>query len=70
MKEIRHFLCFRYGHLEALQVLLNEGECSPNVRNAKGCTPLHVAAKNGKVYVIELLLNHPEVDVVSIGCWW
>ena len=46
-------------------MLLNEGECSPNLRNGNGCTPLHMAAEKGKVYVIELLLNHPDIDVVS-----
>ena len=54
----------RYGHLEVISVLLNDGGCSPNLTNNNGSTPLHIAARNGRVYVIELLLNHPEIDVV------
>ena len=57
-------LC-RYGHMQAVAALLNEGSCSPNVTDDNGSTPLHIAAQHGKVYVVELLLSHQELDVVS-----
>jgi len=56
----------RHGHIEAVTILLNDGSCSPNVTNDNGSTPLHLAAQHGKVYVVELLLTHQELDVV--GC--
>ena len=56
----------RHGHIRAVTVLLNfERGCSPNVTNDDGSTPLHLAAEHGMVYVVELLLSHKEVDVVS-----
>ena len=54
-----------YGHLDAIGVLLNEGKASPNIANDNGSTPLHIAAVNGHHYVVELLLNHPDIQVVS-----
>ena len=60
------FYACRYGHLEAITVLLNEGECSPNITTDTGSSPLHFAAANGHPYVVELLLNHPDIDVVRI----
>ncbi len=54
----------RYGHVEAITVLLNDGECSPNLTTDTGSSPLHFAAANGHPYVVELLLNHPDIDVV------
>jgi len=55
----------RHGHIEAVAVLLSEGACSPNVTNDNLSTPLHLAAENGMVSVVELLLSHQEADVVS-----
>ena len=53
------------GHLDAIAVLLNEGQCSPNLANDHSSMPLHLAATNGHHYVVELLLNHPEINMVS-----
>ena len=55
----------RHGHIKAVTVLLNEGNSSPNVLNGNSATPLHLAAQHGKVYVVELLLSHQDMDVVS-----
>jgi len=55
----------RHGHIKAVTVLLSEGSCSPNVTDDSGSTPLHLAAQHGRVYVIELLISHQELDVVS-----
>jgi len=60
-------LC-RHGHIKAVTVLMNEGSCSPNVTNDNGSTPLHLAAQHGNVYVVELLLDNQELDVVSCSC--
>ena len=51
-------------------MLLNEGECSPNITTDTGSSPLHFAAANGHPYVVELLLNHPDIDVVRIRFQW
>jgi ankyrin repeat protein len=59
---------FSYGHLKAITVLLNESNCSPNVVNDNGSTPLHLAALQGKFYVVELLLSHQDIDVVHVNC--
>jgi len=56
----------RHGHVEAVTVLLNEGSCSPNVSDDNGSTPLHLAAEHGRVYTVELLLSHQEIDVVCL----
>ena len=55
----------RYGYLDCLQALLTEGECPPNLTNQTGSSPLHLAARKGKVYVVELLLSHSDINVVS-----
>lgn len=55
-----------YGHLEAIQVLLDEGGCPPNIINKKRSTPLHFAALCGHPYVVELLLSHRDIDVHAL----
>ena len=54
--------------MEAVRLLLDEGECSPDVANHKMSRPLHVAAINGRTQVVQLLLQHPDTDVVSFVC--
>jgi ankyrin repeat protein len=53
------------------EFLLTHG-ANPNVAIKDGCTPLHVAAAYAKdLDIVELLLNHPDVDVNCLnneGC--
>ena len=63
------FCVCRHGHINAVTMLLNEGSCSPNLTNDDGCTPLHIAAQHGQVYVVELLLTHQELDLVGYPDW-
>ncbi|CAH1789561.1 unnamed protein product [Owenia fusiformis] len=51
------------GHLDVIKVLLVEGHCSPNITNSNLSTPLHFASINGRPYVVELLLNHQDIDI-------
>lgn len=44
---------------------MNRGNCPPNVVDENGSTPLHIAASQGKAYIVELLLLHQDIDVVS-----
>uniref|UniRef100_A0A914UZN2 KRIT N-terminal NPxY motif-rich region domain-containing protein n=1 Tax=Plectus sambesii TaxID=2011161 RepID=A0A914UZN2_9BILA len=52
-----------YGKLEAMQVLLNYGNCDVNLRNKSGSTALHFAAWYGNVYMVELLMSHPGIII-------
>lgn len=53
------------GHTQCVYVLLEAG-VDINVRDAKGRTPLHIAARHGKSEIIRLLLENPFVDVYAI----
>ena len=45
------------GHLNAVQLLVEEYECNIMCRNYKQQTPLHYAAKNDQLAVIKYLVN-------------
>ncbi|XP_064646385.1 krev interaction trapped protein 1-like isoform X2 [Lineus longissimus] len=57
-----HYAAWK-GHLDAVKLLLTEGECPPNITNDSGSTPLHFASLCGHPLVIEALLNHRDIDV-------
>lgn len=56
---------YRYGKVEATRILLEKGKCNPNLLNGQLSSPLHFAAGGGHAEIVQILLNHPEVDRVS-----
>lgn len=72
---ILHLLCLlcfnsicRYGKVEATRMLLEKGKCNPNLLNGQLSSPLHFAAGGGHAEIVQILLNHPEIDRVSSVC--
>lgn len=55
----------RYGKVEATRILLEKGKCNPNLLNGQLSSPLHFAAGGGHAEIVQILLNHPEIDRVS-----
>ncbi|KAJ8409823.1 hypothetical protein AAFF_G00218820 [Aldrovandia affinis] len=56
-----HYTCW-YGKVEATKVLLEKGNCNPNLLNGQLSSPLHFAAGGGHLEIVQLLLQHPEID--------
>ncbi|XP_073891658.1 krev interaction trapped protein 1 isoform X3 [Macaca fascicularis] len=52
----------RYGKVEATRILLEKGKCNPNLLNGQLSSPLHFAAGGGHAEIVQILLNHPEID--------
>ena len=51
------------AEVEVMNMLLNATTLNPNLRDKKGTTPLHDAARDGDVKIVELLLaNDADVD--------
>ena len=48
---------------EQAKHLLQEGEVNVNYKDEKGNTAFHIAAKNEDKTLLELLLDHPDVDI-------
>ena len=59
----------RYGHVECVQTLLTEGNCSPSLTTQADSTVLHLAARKGRVEVVQLLLSHPNINIVGSLDW-
>ena len=57
----------RYGKVEATKMLLEKGNCNPNLLNGQLSSPLHFAAGGGHKEIVQLLLQHPEIDRVRPG---
>lgn len=55
---------FRHGKVEATKLLLEKGKCNPNLLNGQLSSPLHFAARGGYSDIVQLLLQHPEIDRV------
>lgn len=60
----------RYGKVEATRILLDKGKCNPNLLNGQLSSPLHFAAGGGHAEIVQILLNHPEIDRVSYFLGW
>ncbi|KAJ7408572.1 Krev interaction trapped protein 1 [Willisornis vidua] len=56
-----HYACW-YGKVEATRMLLEKGKCNPNLLNGQLSSPLHFAAGGGHAEIVQILLNHPEID--------
>lgn len=56
----------RHGKVEATKLLLEKGNCNPNLLNGQLSSPLHFAARGGHAEIVQLLLQHPEIDRVQI----
>lgn len=55
----------RHGKVEATKLLLEKGNCNPNLLNGQLSSPLHFAARGGHAEIVQLLLQHPEIDRVG-----
>lgn len=55
-REERHLACW-YGHLDFVKVLIEHGGANVNAKDNEGKTPLHEACDNGKLELVQLLLN-------------
>lgn len=70
LHKIKSFIFFyffslgRYGKVEATRMLLEKGKCNPNLLNGQLSSPLHFAAGGGHADIVQILLNHPEIDRV------
>ncbi|KAF3833987.1 hypothetical protein F7725_025191 [Dissostichus mawsoni] len=56
-----HYSCW-HGKVEATKLLLEKGNCNPNLLNGQHSSPLHFAARGGHAEIVQLLLQHPEID--------
>uniref|UniRef100_A0A8C7GZR9 Krev interaction trapped protein 1 n=1 Tax=Oncorhynchus kisutch TaxID=8019 RepID=A0A8C7GZR9_ONCKI len=56
-----HYACW-YGKVEATKLLLEKGNCNPNLLNGQLSSPLHFAAGGGHSQIVQILLQHPEID--------
>ncbi|XP_010792232.1 krev interaction trapped protein 1 [Notothenia coriiceps] len=56
-----HYSCW-HGKVEATKLLLEKGNCNPNLLNGQLSSPLHFAARGGHAEIVQLLLQHPEID--------
>uniref|UniRef100_A0A673HUM6 Krev interaction trapped protein 1-like n=1 Tax=Sinocyclocheilus rhinocerous TaxID=307959 RepID=A0A673HUM6_9TELE len=48
--------------VEATKRLLEKGNCNPNLLNGQLSSPLHFAAIGGHAEIVQLLLQHPDID--------
>ncbi len=64
------YMTVKKSNTAAAEFLLSKG-AKPNVADENGATPLHLAAANAKdMDIVELLLNHPDVDVNLMDDYW
>lgn len=51
--------------MEATKLLLEKGNCNPNLLNGQLSSPLHFAARGGHAEIVQLLLQQSEIDRVG-----
>ena len=56
------YLCCRFNGLSTVDALLHGG-ADPSIKDKKGSTPLHFAARRGNDEIVKVLLEHPKVNV-------
>ncbi|KAJ5234999.1 uncharacterized protein N7469_004167 [Penicillium citrinum] len=62
--------CARYGHIEALKLLLAKFDKDANESNRFGVTLLHAAAENGSIDTVKFLVRKgANVNAASIDKW-
>uniref|UniRef100_A0A8C2KT83 KRIT1 ankyrin repeat containing n=1 Tax=Cyprinus carpio TaxID=7962 RepID=A0A8C2KT83_CYPCA len=57
-----HYITWIISPVEATKLLLEKGKCNPNLLNGQLSSPLHFAAIGGHAEIVQLLLQHPEID--------
>ncbi|KAK3511648.1 hypothetical protein QTP70_014584 [Hemibagrus guttatus] len=60
--EVAELKMLRHGKVEVTKLLLEKGNCNPNLLNGQLSSPLHFAAGGGHSEIVELLLQHPDID--------
>lgn len=56
-------ICAEYGHEQLFKFFLNDPGADAMVRNYMDETPLHLAAREGKLNIVQLLVNVMRVEV-------
>ena len=51
-----HLAC-QHGHLDIVQYLIKDQNCSPETTTPNGHTPLHIACKSGHLHVVKYLIT-------------
>lgn len=59
--------CSRYGHPRVVELLLRSKRFSVNAVDNSHMSPLHLAVINGRVEVIRILLDFPDINVVRLS---
>ena len=56
------YICYRFNGLSTVEALLQAG-ADPSIKDRKGSTPLHFAARRGNDEIVKVLLKHPKVKI-------
>ena len=56
-------LAIQERHTSVVRLLLSHEAVDPSYASAHGMTALHIAANNGTIWALEMLLDHPRIDV-------
>ena len=69
-KQVPLHYAAQHNHLEAAEVLLNEGAADPNLRTDAQNTALHLAAEQGHEHMTALLLrNKADTTAATLSSW-